>query len=418
MALEFAAGGDLFDKIEPDVGVDEDTAHLYFYQLISGLSFIHSMGIAHRDLKPENLLLDKQGNLKIADFGLACLYRNPETGAPRTSSTPCGSLPYIAPEVLEPGYSPDKADVWSSGIILFVLLTGINPWDAPIENDELFQKYMAKSGRLSTNEWNLPVGAISLLRSMINVDLVTRIAVEDIRRHPWYTKHNGLMLKGQVADEIRLATNLLDRLRIQRGASKVEAGYQQRLTGNFETPVKIIPSSSQPVFVDSPRFIHSQRFLFSQQIDNNSPGEDDILSMISHDPLQAQFLGSIPLTMSQRANRFTDLMPRRRFTRFFSSYRMERLISTILDVLVQLRCQVPTVDIMDLALNEGLIPLSLLDRKNLQLKGKVKFTGIFQNINEVEFIRERGDPLEWRQFFKKIVSLVPEDTIYLSGANF
>jgi serine/threonine-protein kinase Chk1 len=414
LALEFAAGGDLFDKIEPDVGVDEDTAHLYFHQLINGLNYIHSMGIAHRDLKPENLLLDKEGNLKIADFGLACLYRNPETGAPRTSNTPCGSLPYIAPEVLEPGYSPDKADVWSAGLILFVLLTGANPWDAPTERDPLFQKYVASNGRLNTQQWNLPVGAMSLLRSMINVDLVTRISIEDIRRHPWYTRTNKLMSRGQVADPIKLATNLLERLRIQKGDSNTKS--HQRVVNNLETPVRAVPSS-QPVFVDSPRFLQSQQFLFSQQVSSNSPGEDDVLSMISDDPLQAQFLGSIPLTMSQRASRFTDLIPRRRFTRFFSAYRMERLISTILDVLVQVRCHIPTVDIMSIALNEGTIPLALLDRKNLQLKGKVKFSQIFHNINEVEFIRERGDPLEWRYFFKQVVSRIPADTIYLGALN-
>jgi serine/threonine-protein kinase Chk1 len=74
IAIEYCAGGDLFDKIEPDQGVDEELAHLYFRQLLDGLIYMHSHGISHRDIKPENLFLDGEGRLKIADFGLAALY--------------------------------------------------------------------------------------------------------------------------------------------------------------------------------------------------------------------------------------------------------------------------------------------------------------------------------------------------------
>lgn len=114
--MEFAEGGDLFDKIgmvilcpylgetqtdrvrkEPDVGVPEDIAHFYFTQLISGVSFLHSKGVAHRDIKPENMLLDRDGNLKIADFGLASLFAL--KGQFKYSTTLCGSPPYVAPEV-------------------------------------------------------------------------------------------------------------------------------------------------------------------------------------------------------------------------------------------------------------------------------------------------------------------------------
>ena len=72
--MELAEGGDLFDKIESDVGVGEDVAHLYFTQLISAMTYMHSKGVGHRDLKPENILLSAEGNLKIADFGLATLF--------------------------------------------------------------------------------------------------------------------------------------------------------------------------------------------------------------------------------------------------------------------------------------------------------------------------------------------------------
>jgi serine/threonine-protein kinase Chk1 len=68
--LEYAAAGELFDKIEPDVGVGEEVAHFYFNQLIASIGHLHSLGICHRDLKPENILLDECGNLKLSDFGV------------------------------------------------------------------------------------------------------------------------------------------------------------------------------------------------------------------------------------------------------------------------------------------------------------------------------------------------------------
>ena len=71
IAMDVADGGDLFDKIEADKGVGEDIAHAYFSQLVSAVGYMHSKGVAHRDIKPENMLLSADGNLRIADFGLA-----------------------------------------------------------------------------------------------------------------------------------------------------------------------------------------------------------------------------------------------------------------------------------------------------------------------------------------------------------
>lgn len=97
-------------------------AQRYFKQLINAVEYLHSRGVAHRDLKPENLLLDDNDNLKITDFGLATIYR--VQGKERTLEKKCGTLPYVAPEVLVQAYYAEPADIWSCGIILVSLLCG------------------------------------------------------------------------------------------------------------------------------------------------------------------------------------------------------------------------------------------------------------------------------------------------------
>lgn len=168
IAMEYAEGGDLFDKIEADVGVSEDIAHFYFKQLIAGVSFMHGKGVAHRgkcvvvcyrisvliraDIKPENMLLDRDGNLKIADFGLACLYQH--KGVIRTSNTLCGSPPYVAPEVADGPYRGDFVDIWSCGVVLFVLLAGNTPWDEPTKDSYEFYEYVEHNGRVNSELWS------------------------------------------------------------------------------------------------------------------------------------------------------------------------------------------------------------------------------------------------------------------------
>ena len=147
--LELVTGGQLLQKVS-DERLDEPTARRYFQQLVTGLEYCHRQGVCHRDLKPENLLLDEAtGDLKISDFGLSALYDSSfESGDGTVSKgtellhTSCGTPQYVAPEVLsEQGYDGFKADVWSCGVILFVLLAGYLPFEAPAMAT-LFNKIM------------------------------------------------------------------------------------------------------------------------------------------------------------------------------------------------------------------------------------------------------------------------------------
>nr|CAD1816838.1 unnamed protein product [Ananas comosus var. bracteatus] len=128
LVLEHVTGGELFDKIESKGRISEHEGRKLFQQLIDAVSYCHDRGVYHRDLKPENVLLDAKGNIKISDFGLSALPQ--QFGVDGLLHTTCGSPNYVAPEVLaNRGYDGAKSDLWSCGVILYVILTGCLPFD-------------------------------------------------------------------------------------------------------------------------------------------------------------------------------------------------------------------------------------------------------------------------------------------------
>ncbi|OWM70734.1 hypothetical protein CDL15_Pgr014407 [Punica granatum] len=173
--LEYITGGELFDKIVHHGRLSEAESRKYFQQLIDGVDYCHSKGVYHRDLKPENLLLDSQGNLKISDFGLSAL---PEPGVSLLKTT-CGTPNYVAPEVLShKGYNGAVADVWSCGVILYVLMAGYLPFDE-LDLTTLY--------KFSCPSW-FPVGAKSLIHRILDTNPETRITIEQIRNDEWFKK--------------------------------------------------------------------------------------------------------------------------------------------------------------------------------------------------------------------------------------
>ncbi|XP_043708560.1 CBL-interacting serine/threonine-protein kinase 8-like isoform X2 [Telopea speciosissima] len=179
--LEFITGGELFDKIVHRGRLSETESRRYFQQLIDGVDFCHSKGVYHRDLKPENLLLDSQGNLKISDFGLSAL---PAQGVSLLHTT-CGTPNYVAPEVLShKGYDGAVADVWSCGVILYILMAGYLPFD-DIDLTTLYSKI--EKAEFSWPSW-FSVGAKSLIHRILDPNPETRICIEEIRNDEWFRK--------------------------------------------------------------------------------------------------------------------------------------------------------------------------------------------------------------------------------------
>jgi 5'-AMP-activated protein kinase catalytic alpha subunit len=118
LIMEYAEGGELFDYIVTRKRLKEKEACKFLQQILSGIEYIHKLRIVHRDLKPENLLLDKNKNIKIVDFGLSNTYK-----AGSTLKTACGSPCYAAPEMIAgKRYHGITVDIWSCGVILFAMV--------------------------------------------------------------------------------------------------------------------------------------------------------------------------------------------------------------------------------------------------------------------------------------------------------
>ncbi|CAF0839438.1 unnamed protein product [Brachionus calyciflorus] len=184
--LEYASGGELFDRIEPDLGMDVELAHKYFTQLINGVEYLHSKGIVHRDIKPENLLLNDMDQIKIADFGLATLFQY--RGNERLLTSPCGTAPYVAPEVLsQSSYKAQPTDVWSCGIVLVAMLAGELPWDKPVADCYDFVAWVKNNYQKSP--WcKIENTALSLIRNILSYEPSQRFTIKQVKSSTWYTK--------------------------------------------------------------------------------------------------------------------------------------------------------------------------------------------------------------------------------------
>lgn len=177
MVLEYA-GGELFDYIVQNGRMKEPEARRFFQQMLCAVEYCHRHKIVHRDLKPENLLLDENLNVKIADFGLSNIMTDGNF-----LKTSCGSPNYAAPEVIGGKlYAGPEVDVWSCGVILYVLLVGRLPFD-----DEHIPSLFAKiaRGTYSMPQW-MPSGAANLIKKMLVVNPVQRATIDDIRKDPWF----------------------------------------------------------------------------------------------------------------------------------------------------------------------------------------------------------------------------------------
>nr|AAD28791.1 calcium/calmodulin-dependent protein kinase [Nicotiana tabacum]AAD52098.1 calcium/calmodulin-dependent protein kinase [Nicotiana tabacum] len=213
LILELCSGGELFDRIAGQARYNEEGAAAVVRQIAKGLEALHGASIVHRDLKPENCLFlnkDENSPLKIMDFGLSSIedFANPVVGL-------FGSIDYVSPEALSREKITTKSDIWSLGVILYILLSGYPPFIAPSNRQK---QQMILNGQFSFDEktWkNISSSAKQLISSLLKVDPNMRPTAQEILEHPWVT--------GDLAKQEQMDAEIVSRLQSFNARRKFRA---------------------------------------------------------------------------------------------------------------------------------------------------------------------------------------------------
>ncbi|ERN06720.1 hypothetical protein AMTRI_Chr01g103780 [Amborella trichopoda] len=209
LVMELCAGGELFDRIIAKGHYTERAAAALMRTIVQIVHTCHSMGVVHRDLKPENFLLlskDEDAPLKATDFGLSVFFKQGEVFRDIV-----GSAYYIAPEVLKRKYGPE-VDIWSIGVMLYILLSGVPPFWAESEHG-IFNAILRGQIDFTSDPWpSISVGAKDLVKKMLNSDPKHRLTAFQVLSHPW--------IKDGEAPDIPLDNAVLSRLKQFRAMNK------------------------------------------------------------------------------------------------------------------------------------------------------------------------------------------------------
>ncbi|XP_045150444.1 ribosomal protein S6 kinase alpha-2 isoform X2 [Echinops telfairi] len=183
LILDFLRGGDLFTRLSKEVMFTEEDVKFYLAELALALDHLHGLGIIYRDLKPENILLDEEGHIKITDFGLS----KEAVDHDRRAYSFCGTIEYMAPEVVNRRGHTQSADWWSFGVLMFEMLTGALPFQGKDRKETMALILKAKLGMPQF----LSAEAQNLLRALFKRNPANRLGagldgVEEIKRHPFF----------------------------------------------------------------------------------------------------------------------------------------------------------------------------------------------------------------------------------------
>ncbi|CAN2388110.1 regulation of transcription from RNA polymerase II promoter in response to UV-induced DNA damage [Pristimantis euphronides] len=377
--LEYCRGGELFDRIEPDVGMPEQDAQKFFQQLIAGVEYLHGIGITHRDIKPENLLLDDGDQLKISDFGLATVFRF--NGRERLLNKMCGTLPYVAPELIKMrGFHAEPVDVWSCGIVLTAMLAGELPWDQP--NDVCLEYCEWKESKHYVTPWKkIDPAPLALLCKILIENPSSRLTITDIKKDRWFTKPAK---KGMLECIKR---------NLSSGGSDTHGLFSKHIRSDMDLSLlsrseeKVTFSSTQP----EPRTTLPIWDSSSSDIDKLVQGKGISFSQPACPEnmlLNSQFLG----TPGSSQNPWQRLV--KRMTRFFTKVDAETSYSSLKET-----CEKMGYICRKCCLNQ--VTLSTTDRRNNKLIFKVNLVEMDERIL-LDFRLSKGDGLEFKRHFLKI----------------
>lgn len=217
MVLELLTGGELFDRIVSKGNYSEQQAAEVMRDLCKALKYLHGKNIVHRDLKPENILYSSprdDATIKITDFGLA------KASNVNNMSTACGTPGYVAPEVLKSKEYGPAVDVWSAGVILYILLCGFPPF---YHRDTLELYKQIKKGQYAFPDpyWtDISAEAKDLVQRMLTVNPELRFTPDQVLAHPWISNKNTNQLGGDFQARMQL---FQARSRLRKGLKTIIA---------------------------------------------------------------------------------------------------------------------------------------------------------------------------------------------------
>jgi len=232
IVMQLCTGGELFDRIVKLERFSEKDAADLMRKILSAVQHLHEHNICHRDLKPENFLFKnnkENAEIKIIDFGLSKKFSKQETDMTTIVGTPF----YVAPEVLSGRYGT-QCDLWSCGVILYVLLCGYPPFDGD-SNKDIFRAILKANLEFDEDEWShISEEAKDLICKLLHKDPKKRIKVDQALKHPWFKKWEG-----KVEDVNELQTQYLKKLRTYRAPSRLQHEVLSFLMKNLDTSERV-----------------------------------------------------------------------------------------------------------------------------------------------------------------------------------
>uniref|UniRef100_A0A8C1M712 Serine/threonine-protein kinase CHK1 n=2 Tax=Cyprinus carpio TaxID=7962 RepID=A0A8C1M712_CYPCA len=370
--LEYCSGGELFDRIEPDVGMPEKDAHRFFQQLIAGVEYLHSVGITHRDIKPENILLDDKDNLKISDFGLATMFRH--RGRERALNRLCGTLPYVAPELMSrSAFHAQPADTWACGIVLTAMLAGELPWDQPSENCQEYLDWLEK--KIYLTPWKkIDAVPLSLLSKILLHNPEDRFTIPEIKKHRWFSRSfkSGTAFKDQLIDYSDTPVT-----KMHRADSDTSITHYLCFCSDDRAQISSSQPEPQGLWEEKGVTVHTDVSVsFSQP------------TCLDHMLLGSQLLGTPGASQSP----WQRLV--RRMTRFFTTVKAEPSCIALRDA-----CIAMGHTWKQSCTNQATV--STMDHRNNKLIFIVHFLEMEERIL-VDFRLSKGDGLEFKRIFLKL----------------
>ena len=240
IVTELCSGGELFQEIIDKGPFNEKYSAYVMYQIFSAINYCHKMHILHRDLKPENILIAKRDKndfplVKICDFGTSKMF---EKGA--TQKKLVGSSYYIAPEVLRKHYD-EKCDIWSCGVILYILLSARPPFGGDTDS-EIMEKVAKGKFDLKSSPFDKTSNeAINLIKSCLTMDVDKRISAEEALKHPWFQNNKSKELYNEIKNTNTIK-KLVENLKNYHSNSVITETALAYLVHNFPQTSDVINS--------------------------------------------------------------------------------------------------------------------------------------------------------------------------------